>query len=149
MQKWLTYVPSCDTYASRCRSDCCYSALSVLELCSATLSTLSAMRDMFSIVDTRKQQKIRTHVISGITVQMSADLLVLKKSMSNTISRHARMPNTASMASSTTPVLVDTFSIFLLFMIIVYFRYFQKSAGSRTFSRLVAWTNRGAIWLSS
>ena len=63
-----------------------------------------------------KQQKISTQVMSGITVQTSAALAVTKKSMSNTSSRHPKIPNTASATNNTTPAVVEIFSIFFISM---------------------------------
>ena len=46
----------------------------------------------------------------------TAALVVTKKSMSNTSSRHPKIPNTASATSNTTPAVVEIFSIFFISM---------------------------------
>ena len=59
------------------RSDySCGASLLTFLLTSAIVSMLSVILEMLSMVETRKQQKRRTQVISGMTVQTSAALAV-------------------------------------------------------------------------
>ena len=80
-------------------------------------STLSAILETFSIVETRKVQTIKTQVMSGITIQMlSLSLFRLDISTSVTLSMHPNVPNMARNVNNTTPVMVEIFSIFLISM---------------------------------